>query len=59
VEHSQLFYGGGISGEAEAMQAAALCDTVVVGNIIYRDVEQALLTVQAVKSTLQIDWKEV
>lgn len=56
VEHSQLFYGGGITGEAEAMQAAALCDTVVVGNIIYRDVEQALLTVQAVKSTPQMDW---
>lgn len=51
VEHSQLFYGGGITGEAEAEQAAALCDTVVVGNIIYRDVQQALLTVQAVKKT--------
>ncbi|KAI7261390.1 hypothetical protein KC345_g9755 [Hortaea werneckii] len=56
VEHSQLFYGGGITGEAEARQAAALCDTVVVGNIIYRDVEQALVTVQAVKSTPQMDW---
>lgn len=53
VEHSQLFYGGGITGEAEAEQAAALCDTVVVGNIIYRDVQQALLTVQAVKKTLK------
>jgi putative glycerol-1-phosphate prenyltransferase len=41
------------------MQVAALCDTVVVGNIIYRDVEQALLTVKAVKSTPQMDWKEV
>ncbi|WP_042195409.1 heptaprenylglyceryl phosphate synthase [Paenibacillus camerounensis] len=51
VEHSQLFYGGGITGEAEAELAAALCDTVVVGNIIYRDVQQALLTVQAVKKT--------
>ncbi|MNI42307.1 Heptaprenylglyceryl phosphate synthase [compost metagenome] len=51
VEHSQLFYGGGITGETEAEQAAALCDTVVVGNIIYRDVRQALLTVQAVKRT--------
>ncbi|WP_379135423.1 heptaprenylglyceryl phosphate synthase [Paenibacillus sp. sgz500958] len=51
VEHAQLFYGGGITTEAEAEQAAALCDTVVVGNIIYRDIQQALLTVQAVKKT--------
>lgn len=56
VEHSQLFYGGGITGAAEARQAAALCDTVVVGNIIYSDVEQALKTVQAVRETPQIDW---
>jgi putative glycerol-1-phosphate prenyltransferase len=54
VEHSQLFYGGGITSEAEAAQAAALCDTVVVGNIVYQDMKQALRTVQAVKSTQQI-----
>lgn len=56
VEHSQLFYGGGITGAAEARQAAALCDTVVVGNIIYSDVEQALKTVQAVRETPQMEW---
>lgn len=56
VEHSQLFYGGGITGAAEASQVAALCDTVVVGNIIYSDVEQAILTVQAVRETPQIEW---
>ncbi|WNS47067.1 heptaprenylglyceryl phosphate synthase [Paenibacillus sp. MMS20-IR301] len=55
VGHSQLFYGGGVTGASEAVQAAALCDTVVVGNIIYRDLEQALLTVQAVKSTPQLE----
>lgn len=53
VEHAQLFYGGGITCEAEAKQVAALCDTVVVGNIIYRDIEQALRTVSAVKKTVQ------
>jgi putative glycerol-1-phosphate prenyltransferase len=53
VDHAQLFYGGGITCEAEAEQAAALCDTVVVGNIIYSDVQQALLTVAAVKKTVQ------
>ncbi len=55
VEHSQLFYGGGITGVAEAGQAAALCDTVVVGNVIYQDLQQALLTVEAVKRTPQIE----
>lgn len=56
VEHSQLFYGGGITGAAEARQVAALCDTVVVGNIIYSDVEQAIMTVQAVRETPQMEW---
>ncbi|MDQ0196799.1 heptaprenylglyceryl phosphate synthase [Paenibacillus wynnii] len=56
VEHSQLFYGGGITSEAEAAKAAALCDTVVVGNIIYRDVEQALRTVAAVKMTKRLTY---
>lgn len=56
VENAQLFYGGGITCEAEAEQAAALCDTVVVGNIIYSDVQQALLTVKAVKKTMQVQF---
>lgn len=56
VEKAQLFYGGGITCEAEAEQAAALCDTVVVGNIIYGDVQQALLTVEAVKKTMQMQF---
>lgn len=54
VECSQLFYGGGIKSETEAKQAAALCDTVVVGNVIYSDVQQALATVEAVKSTAKL-----
>lgn len=57
VEHSQLFYGGGITCESEAMQAAALCDTVVVGNIIYHNVQQALLTVGAVQRTEPVPYK--
>lgn len=54
VEHSRLFYGGGITSSTEAEQAAALCDTVVVGNIVYQDIRKALLTVDAVKKTSQI-----
>ncbi|ULO08052.1 heptaprenylglyceryl phosphate synthase [Paenibacillus sp. 19GGS1-52] len=56
VEYGQLFYGGGITSVHEAEQAAALCDTVVVGNIIYRDVQQALLTVEAVQKTQQLKY---
>lgn len=56
VEHAQLFYGGGITSEAEAEQVAALCDTVVVGNIIYANIQEALLTVNAVKKTRQVQF---
>lgn len=54
VEQAQLFYGGGIATEMQAAEAAALCDTVVVGNVIYRDLQQALLTVAAVKRTARV-----
>lgn len=48
---AQLFYGGGITDTVKARQAAAVSDTVVVGNIIYQDLRLALDTVQAVKGT--------
>ncbi|WP_209848180.1 heptaprenylglyceryl phosphate synthase [Paenibacillus sediminis] len=46
---AQLFYGGGITNLQTAREAAAAADTIVVGNIIYDHLEEALLTVQAVK----------
>lgn len=49
MHHSQLFYGGGIDSALKAQQAAALADTIVVGNIIYENMERALETVRAVK----------
>lgn len=49
VEGAQLFYGGGIDNAERAREAAKQADTIVVGNIVYRDIEAALETVQAVK----------
>jgi len=46
---AQLIYGGGIKDLNTAKQAASVSDTIVVGNIIYEDLEQALQTVLAVK----------
>lgn len=46
---AKLFYGGGIKDADSARQAADVCDTIVVGNAVYEDLKQALLTVKAVK----------
>ncbi len=49
LHQAQLIYGGGITNLEQARQAAASADTIVVGNILYDQLEQALLTVQAVR----------
>lgn len=53
LAQAQLFYGGGITTAERAAEAAAAADTVVVGNIVYDDLEQALTTVSAVKDVLR------
>ncbi|MGG3284286.1 heptaprenylglyceryl phosphate synthase [Paenibacillus solani] len=49
LDNARLFYGGGITNAQQAVEAAASSDTIVVGNIIYDQLEQALETVKAVK----------
>lgn|SRR5690625_199370 len=44
-----LFYGGGISNEAEAEKMKEHADVIVVGNSIYTDFKSALKTVKAVQ----------
>ncbi|WP_163100825.1 heptaprenylglyceryl phosphate synthase [Peribacillus alkalitolerans] len=50
VNQTTIFYGGGITGPEQAKEMAQFADVVVVGNVIYDDLNQALLTVKAVKN---------
>lgn len=49
VNQTKLFYGGGISTAKQAEEVSQYADTIVVGNIIYENLQEALLTVKAVK----------
>jgi putative glycerol-1-phosphate prenyltransferase len=51
LRHTHLCYGGGISNQRQAEEMAAWADMVVIGNLIYEDVDQAIRTVKWVKST--------
>ncbi|BBI36089.1 heptaprenylglyceryl phosphate synthase [Cohnella abietis] len=53
LKQAHLFYGGGISSPELAAQAAASADTVVVGNIIYENLDAALATVNAVNLAIK------
>jgi putative glycerol-1-phosphate prenyltransferase len=53
LKQAHLFYGGGIDNAERAAQAASHADTVVVGNIIYDNLDAALATVSAVNLSLK------
>lgn len=53
LEDTKLFYGGGIKNAEDARVMAEIADTIIVGNIIYEDLEAALSTVKAVKSVVR------
>ncbi|MCP6652382.1 hypothetical protein NL518_30240, partial [Klebsiella pneumoniae] len=44
VEQAHVFYGGGIRSLSDAQVAAKEADTIVVGNLVYTDIKQALKT---------------
>jgi putative glycerol-1-phosphate prenyltransferase len=46
LRHTRLWYGGGIDSLQRANQVLAWADTIVVGNIIYEDLDRALETVR-------------
>lgn len=45
LKNTTLFYGGGIETPEQAKEMAARADVIVVGNIIYTNIEAALKTV--------------
>ncbi|MBG9549369.1 heptaprenylglyceryl phosphate synthase [Cytobacillus firmus] len=50
LEETVLFYGGGIVSADQAKEMSGHADVIVVGNVIYDDLQAALATVEAVRA---------
>ncbi|PAE23598.1 heptaprenylglyceryl phosphate synthase [Bacillus sp. 7894-2] len=50
LEDTVLFYGGGILSAGQAKEMAEHADVIVVGNVIYDDLQAALATVNAARA---------
>ncbi|EQC2819242.1 geranylgeranylglyceryl/heptaprenylglyceryl phosphate synthase, partial [Listeria innocua] len=44
LSDTEFWYGGGIRSKEQAAEMAKYADTIIVGNIIYEDLEKALET---------------
>jgi len=53
LDKTKLFYGGGIKTPDQAKKYAQYADVVVVGNVIYENLPEALKTVDAVKGSIK------
>ena len=51
LENTILFYGGGIVNAEQAKEMSQHADVVVVGNVIYDNIQEALKTVKVVKQS--------